>query len=237
MISILRLNVLMNEIQDELNKYSDLNIEEYKQLIERKDFQFNFNIKQFNLELKHLNEEQLSELLLLFKIYEQQQSKDSVELVATLPVNVNNRFRKTIGVVRQIIIEAQEELMITGYAVSEYFDEIFDLIITKSLMGVNVSFFIDNNPRVIAYMKSVMERNDLGSVTLYKYKGVEQFSSLHAKVITADKKKAFVSSSNLSYNGIVNNLEIGTLFTGKKVDEINNLFEQLINEDCFIKMI
>lgn len=227
----------MNEIQDELNKYNHLNVEEYKQLIERKDFEFNFNVKQLNLGVKHLNKEQLSELLLLFKIYEQQQSQDSVELVATLPVNVNNRLRKTLGVVRQIIIEAQKELLITGYAVSEYFDEIFDLIITKSLEGVNVSFFIDDNPKVIAYMKSVMERSDLSNVILYKYKGAGQFSSLHAKVITADKKKAFVSSSNLSYNGIVNNLEIGTLFTGKKVDEINNLFEQLINEDCFIKMI
>ena len=71
----------------------------------------------------------------------------------------------------------------------------------------------------------------------YKYQKNESLSSLHAKVIVVDNQKAFVSSSNLSYNGMVNNVEIGTIIRGAKVREIDNLFKQLIDNRYFIKIV
>jgi phosphatidylserine/phosphatidylglycerophosphate/cardiolipin synthase-like enzyme len=43
-------------------------------------------------------------------------------------------------------------------------------------------------------------------------------------------QKAFVSSANLSYNGIVNNLEIGSLITGKKVTALNQIFNEMYSQ-------
>lgn len=53
----------------------------------------------------------------------------------------------------------------------------------------------------------------------------------------SDNQKVFVSSSNLSYNGIVNNIEIGTLIEGrKKVDSIDDLFKKLKLKDMFVEI-
>ncbi|HDR8069095.1 phospholipase D-like domain-containing protein [Bacillus cereus] len=233
-MNITHLYFLLNEIQKELRKYDGLNVEEYKMILEEKASFASLKLKRSKLALGEISKEQLCELLLLFKVYEQNQVKESIELVATAPPTIDSDLRKTIGVVRQIIIEAQEEILITSYSISEYFDEILDLMISKSLVGVKVVFLIDDNPRVLNYVEYIRRKSDLSNFILYKYN--KGSSSLHAKVIVVDRKKAFVSSSNLSYNGIVNNLEIGTLITGKKIVGIVDLFQELINQKYFIKM-
>ncbi|MBJ8078858.1 hypothetical protein JDS92_26455 [Bacillus cereus group sp. N12] len=236
-INISRLYVLKNVLENELKKHADMNVEEYTEHLKINGYQLDVNLTNSSTLLHKLSKEQLLELLLLFKIYEQEQTQESVEFVATLPANIDSRFRKTISVVRQIILEAQKEILITGYAISEYFDEIFSVIINKNLSGVNIKFFIDDNTKNLSYMKTITNRKDLTNLELYKYQKSESLSSLHAKVIVVDNQKAFVSSSNLSYNGMVNNVEIGTIIIGEKVREIDNLFKQLIANKYFIKIV
>lgn len=236
-INISRLHVLKNELENELKKNANMNVEEYTEYLKINGYQLDINLTNSGALLNKFSKEQLLELLLLFKIYEQEQRYESVEFVATLPANINSKFRKTISVVRQIILEAQKEILITGYAISEYFDEIFSVIINKNLSGVNIKFFVDDNINNLSYMETIKNLKGLNNLELYKYQKNESLSSLHAKVIVVDNQKAFVSSSNLSYNGMVNNVEIGTIIRGAKVREIDNLFKQLIDNKYFIKIV
>ena len=236
-INISRLHVLKNVLEKELKKNANMNVEEYTEYLKINGYQLDINLTNSGALLNKFSKEQLLELLLLFKIYEQEQRYESVEFVATLPANINSKFRKTISVVRQIILEAQKEILITGYAISEYFDEIFSVIINKNLSGVNIKFFVDDNINNLSYMETIKNLKGLNNLELYKYQKNESLSSLHAKVIVVDNQKAFVSSSNLSYNGMVNNVEIGTIIRGAKVREIDNLFKQLIDNRYFIKIV
>ncbi|GLO64431.1 phospholipase D-like domain-containing protein [Oceanobacillus kimchii] len=183
----------------------------------------------------NLTSTEIYNILLMFKIQrERLRSKENkVDFVGTFPTNIDSDLRQTISVVRQIILEAEKSILITGYSISEFISEIIDLLLLKSRQGINVQFFIDKGVNGQAFFDQKL-RN--ANFKVYKYKRNESFSSLHAKIIVSDNKKAFVSSSNLSYNGIVNNIEIGTLVTGEKVKSISNLFEKLLNRDLFFEL-
>lgn len=56
---------------------------------------------------------------------------------------------------------------------------------------------------------------------------------MHAKIAVFDNKHALISSSNLSYNGIINNIEIGNLLHGEKVGELETLFEEMLERRLF----
>lgn len=183
----------------------------------------------------NLTSTEIYNILLMFNMErEKLRSKENkMELVGTFPTNIDSNLRQTISVVRQIILEAEMSILITGYSVSEFINEIIDILLVKSRQGINVQFFIDKGVDGQAFFDQKL-RN--ANFKVYKYKKNETFSSLHAKVIITDNKKAFVSSSNLSYNGIVNNIEIGTLVTGEKVKSITSLFEKLVNRDLFFEL-
>jgi phosphatidylserine/phosphatidylglycerophosphate/cardiolipin synthase-like enzyme len=156
-----------------------------------------------------------------------------VEIVGTFPSNLDIDIRHTVSVVRQLILEAEKSILITGYSISEFVNEIFEILINRSREGLKVEFFIDKaiNPNDFF---NIDTKN--ANFRIYQYRSNQRFSSLHSKVIISDNRSAFVSSSNLSYNGIVNNIEIGTLISGEKVNSIVNLFKILLLEDMFIEL-
>jgi phosphatidylserine/phosphatidylglycerophosphate/cardiolipin synthase-like enzyme len=191
--------------------------------------------KRFRKLFPNLTSLEIQSILLMFKIQREKlrNNENKIDFVGTFPTNIDSELRQTISVVRQIILEAKKSILITGYSISEFINEIIDLLLLKSRQGINVQFFIDKGVNGQVFFNQKL-RN--ANFKVYKYKKNESFSSLHAKIIITDNKKAFVSSSNLSYNGIVNNIEIGTLVTGEKVKSISNLFEKLLYRDLFFEL-
>ncbi|PKH10674.1 phospholipase D-like domain-containing protein [Planomicrobium sp. MB-3u-38] len=157
--------------------------------------------------------------------------KVQMEVVVTAPPEVLNQ-RRTIGVLRESIENANRTILITGYSVSEFATEIINLLIEKSRMGIKVKFFIDKNVDPTKFQEAISTPN----FELYKYKSSKEFSSMHAKIIILDDETAFISSSNLSYNGIVNNLEIGAVITGKAIEEFKEIFNELIAKEYFYRV-
>jgi phosphatidylserine/phosphatidylglycerophosphate/cardiolipin synthase-like enzyme len=237
MRNVTRSYILLNQIQSVLKKYEDASTLEFYETLVKGAVQSEFGVRPADLSRMGVTEEQFSELLLLFKLYSDQQQQSSVEFVATVPSEVDVRLRKTIAVIREMIHGVQNTILVTGYAVSEYVDEIMEGVIEKALAGVNVDIFLDRNPQTMRYIDRIRRRNLPSNFNVYVYKGSQGSSALHAKVIMVDEEKAFVSSANLSYNGIVNNVEIGTLVCGKKVLLIKNVLRELVKNNYFEKII
>jgi phosphatidylserine/phosphatidylglycerophosphate/cardiolipin synthase-like enzyme len=237
MRNVTRSYILLNQIQSVLKKYEEVSAQDFYETLVKRTVQSEFGVRPADLSRMSVTEEQFSELLLLFKLYSDQQQQSSVEFVATVPSEVDVRLRKTIAVIREMIHGARNTILVTGYAVSEYVDEIMERVLEKALAGVNVEIFLDRNPQTMRYIESIRGRNLPSNFNLYVYKGSQGSSALHAKVIMVDEEKAFVSSANLSYNGIVNNVEIGTLVCGEKVLVIKNVLQELVKNNYFEKII
>ncbi|ANU18358.1 hypothetical protein BBI11_15525 [Planococcus maritimus] len=154
-----------------------------------------------------------------------------MEVVVTAPSEILNQ-RRTIGVLRESIENAKETILITGYSVSEFANEIIVLLMNKAREGVRIKFFIDKNVNTDIFAKATLNSN----FELYKYRNSKINSSMHAKLIVIDDDNAFISSSNLSYNGIINNLEMGIFAKGKPLREFKDIFEELISKEYFVRI-
>lgn len=237
MRNVTRSHMVLHQIQSVLKKYEEVSAQDFYEYLDKGAVQREIGVRPAELSRMSVTEEQFSELLLLFKLYSEQQQQSSIEFVATVPSEVDVRLRKTIGVIREMIHGARNNILVTGYAVSEYVDEIMERVLEKALSGVNVDIFLDRNPQTIRYIENIRERNLPRNFNVYIYNGCHGYSALHAKVIMVDEEKVFVSSANLSYNGIVNNIEIGTLVGGEKVLVIKNVLRELVKNNYFEKII
>ena len=71
-------------------------------------------------------------------------NKEHIELVSTAPNSFKINVKSTRIELEKIIKYATDSITITGYSISEYFDEFLDLIIEQSKKGVLVRMFINN---------------------------------------------------------------------------------------------
>lgn len=163
---------------------------------------------------------------------------ERVELVLTAPAQFNLKARKTHVILYDLLKSASTSILMTGYSISDYVDDLMNEIIEKSKKGVQVNIYIDN-------LEKKKEKLDL----LLAYKGKflniydyncpkeDAMSALHAKIIVVDKQKSLITSSNLSYHGIKGNIELGVLIDSrKKAVEIGELFQQLRKQKVFVKI-
>lgn len=227
-----KLYLLLDEIEAEMKSYETTDLELYSSIIDGRKKSMSKDFPLLLTLFPSLSKEELANLLILIKLLNAKYSQEKVDLVGTLPISVGN-IRRTVGVVRQLLNEAKSHILITGYAISEYFNDIFDLILIKSNQGIQVDLYVDDNHQVSQFLNQF--KDNVHSINIFTYQG-KDFSSLHAKVLIIDYQKAFVSSANLSYNGIVNNLELGTLITGKKVTTLNQIFDELYSQGYFKRL-
>jgi phosphatidylserine/phosphatidylglycerophosphate/cardiolipin synthase-like enzyme len=176
----------------------------------------------------NLENEDLLKLIELFKLQNRQFNNEviSAEFVTTLPSQLQSiEARKTVGVLREYIHAAEQTILITGYSISEFAKDLILLLKRKSSEGIEIKFFIDRrvDEKII---KSLVGSSS--KFKTYKLKESNLYSNLHAKIAVFDSKHAFISSSNLSYNGIINNIEVGSILHGGKVAELEQLFEEML---------
>ena len=163
--------------------------------------------------------------------------KEKMELITTAPPSFLLKTKRISNTVNEIVKTAEKSLLITGYSISEFVEDMIDSIIEKSQRGVFVKIFIN----VLTKQKSIdkLLRFQGKFLQLYDYANKEdKMAALHAKIILADSERAIISSANLSYHGMAGNIEMGTLVhsvkLGKQIDEF---FQSLIFQKIFNKLI
>ena len=146
---------------------------------------------------------------------------DSAELVVTAPRTFSLKAKVTKEVVENMLQNATKKILLTGYSISSYFDEMINLLIEKSNTGVFVKIFL-NRPE-IKNQNSINKLMENRSIFLKVYEYVQKekdpMSALHAKVLVTDDDMSFITSANLSYHGQKGNIEIGALISSKKFPE------------------
>ncbi|WP_342540029.1 phospholipase D-like domain-containing protein [Heyndrickxia sp. FSL K6-6286] len=184
---------------------------------------------------KNLNKSEATDILSIFQLLTKEWEKSiaTAELVVTLPPDIQHEFRRTVGVLREYILSAKHTITMTGFSISDFANDLIELIILKCSRGVRIRFFIDKDIDETIFDNAIKLQN----FELYKFQAPNYYSHLHSKIAIFDSKKAFISSSNLSYNGILNNIEIGSIVTGEKIKGLEGIFEALVVNKYFQRIL
>lgn len=191
------------------------------------------SIKQRYPSLNEKEAEEISDLILSMK---GMKSKEKISLAVTAPPAFSIKARSTKHTVESLINGAKKSIFITGYSLSDYFNDLIDVIIKKSQTGVFVEFFINN----FESQKNVDKINRYKGkfMRVYNYSNEnDSMSALHAKVISVDGEKTLITSANLSYHGQEGNIELGTLIESEKIaKQVKDVFIQLIFKKIFVEL-
>lgn len=233
--SNLGISILVSELIVNFEQLIELNKDSKNQFLFTKDFSSLLE-KIGNMFPDLSDSDRVKVLQLCFELYNYQ-NKPSMELVITAPHSFRLKARKTLPVIYELIKNAEKSIIITGYSISDYAGELLQLLIDKSRKGVQVQLFVNSLSNT---------KNTLQDLLLYKSKFLQiynyqnkddKMASLHAKIITVDTEKILITSSNLSYHGIIKNIEIGILFDSqKRAFEIGEIFRELKKQKILIKV-
>lgn len=152
-----------------------------------------------------------------------------VEVLVTGLVWMGGGFRSIESALNELLCAAQEELLITAYAIGNASDNIFDKLRSPLERGVKIHLIVnrlEKQPHVV--VKSLKDLAILYPYFhLYTFESNEEIIDLHAKTIVADRKKALVGSANISYRGWTTNYELAVLITGQPALEIAKAIDRL----------
>lgn len=219
----LKTDIITDEIMDILS-VSEEDITEIKEKFKR-DFPL-------------LKEEYLEDLAMIISRLYQKNKGESVEIVSTTPVSFRTKNRKTYPVLKEMITSAQKNITLTGYSISDHFDDLLNLIHLKSKQGITVELFLNNYNETKHIFKDINISNR-SFFKVYSYSGIDgdEMASLHAKTMIVDERKVFISSANLSYHGMVSNIEIGVMIDSKtKALQVLDIFKELKRTKKFIQV-
>ena len=219
----LKTDIITDEIMDILS-VSEEDITEIKEKFKR-DFPL-------------LKEEYLEDLAMIISRLYQKNKVESVEIVSTTPVSFRTKNRKTYPVLKEMITSAQKNITLTGYSISDHFDDLLDSIHLKSKQGITVELFLNNYNETKHIFKDINISNR-SFFKVYSYSGIDgdEMASLHAKTMIVDEHKVFISSANLSYHGMVSNIEIGVMIDSKtKALQVLDIFKELKRTKKFIQV-
>lgn len=163
-------------------------------------------------------------------------SEDSAELVVTAPPSFALKMKPTKVTVDAMLTNARKSILITGYSLSDYFSDLIDSIIRKSLEGVLVKFFVNDIESQNTFDRLCRYRGKF--LRIYNYpKQEDKMSALHAKVISVDQQKTLITSANLSYHGQEGNIELGVIIdSAKTAKQVDDLFTKLLFNRVFAEI-
>lgn len=159
-----------------------------------------------------------------------------VEIVATTPVSFLTKTRKTRPVLQELISGASKSIFITGYSISDHFEELLKLINDKSKQGVVVELFVNKYESIKPVLANITHMNRrFFKVYEYVSKSDDKMAALHAKTTVVDRERILISSANLSYHGLDGNIELGALITSSaKAEQVISIFDDLKRQKIFI---
>ena len=171
-----------------------------------------------------------------------------IEVIATLPdhVPLDPEVRRTIpalaATLHRLITEAEKELVILNpFFEASGFDRLEAALIEAARRGVTITIVSHRlsessslNRRVIGKLiRKAVSENLIGHFKVYEYRTLEGRTSvtLHAKVLMADGRTAYVGSANLTEYGLMHNLEIGLLIEGPHLHQLQDILRAILQSD------
>jgi phosphatidylserine/phosphatidylglycerophosphate/cardiolipin synthase-like enzyme len=147
-----------------------------------------------------------------------------VEVVWTGPDTSEVPSRSTEAVVLEIVDASRHQLLLVTYAAFRYKPLVEALQVAHS-RGVRTTVLVETREGANAFLSTEPAEafSGIPGVTLFEWPlaerqpGRSRSRRLHAKLVVADRDVAFVTSANLTGNGIEENLECGLLVSGGSI--------------------
>jgi len=138
-------------------------------------------------------------------------------------------IRSIQSVIEEMITGAREEIIIATYTMSGNIQDLFDFLEKSASRGVRITIILNRiceQPREIRRLLAEFTKKYI-QVRVYDFH--EEYRDLHMKVVVADRQRALVGSANLTWKGMVDNLEMGVVIEGEVAEKIANVLRTLIS--------
>lgn len=134
-----------------------------------------------------------------------------------------------VTALEEMLTGAVREIHVLAFAVSDGAERLFDLLADRLHDGVRITMIVQrlnhqhhNAPEHLKRLATLYPNSFL----LYDFTPEEQ-EALHAKCVVVDRKKAFLGSANLSFNGLIRNHELGVIIEGATANDLVVIIERL----------
>jgi|SRR5579883_2236951 len=154
---------------------------------------------------------------------EEGRTKDRVQVAATLPMRVPGVL-PTKDAVREVVAAARDELVIVGYSITD--NGLRDVLVDRAKDGVAVTVVGDRKNRAARDLRRSWPHG-VRLVALEDVEGDIDNSSLHAKIVVADRKTAVLGSANFTVAGMTRNLELGARIEGAAAAQLATIVDTL----------
>jgi phosphatidylserine/phosphatidylglycerophosphate/cardiolipin synthase-like enzyme len=146
---------------------------------------------------------------------------------------------RTKDVLLKLLENTEKSLTITGYAISDYFADMLDVIIRKSQQGVYVRLYVNDVEKQKDALERLMAyRSRFLQVYEYRKQEDDRMAALHAKLLVSDVKNSLISSANLSYHGMQGNVEMGFLVKSHdKAKQIEEVMKEMVRMKVVQKLL
>lgn len=161
---------------------------------------------------------------------------ERVEVVWTGPDSATLPSRQTAAVLFETLKSARKGLLLVSYAANDIGD-VTAVLTSKAAEGVEIRCVFESSEESDSFRESqkslIALAEQLPLIRFYRWpreRRPKPWSSLHAKVVIADRQAAFVTSANLTESAITDNVELGLLLRGGDAparihDHVNALIE------------
>lgn len=131
------------------------------------------------------------------------------------------RARPTLNVIREMILSAERDILVTGYVFSPSSDvvkSLVDLIVDAVLRGCNVTMALNNDGRNYHALKNLWpDYVPLPRLVHWIGRPEDPNASLHSKMVIVDFKDILITSANFTYHGLESNIETGVRIKGSPI--------------------
>jgi len=191
-------------------------------------------IHDFNALFPDVSEEDRYKILKLLSKAYSRESKNGFHLIWSGPKVAGLPGRDTELVFEEMIRESRNSIILSIYSLSPYAGNLLNILKKKVQHGLFIEIYLDNFETKKDLLKELMSIKN-NKLNIYEYRGaLNDTQSLHAKVLTVDNKKSIITSSNLSYNGMDGNFELGVVLNSiDKAKEIRSVFNAMIKKSYF----
>jgi phosphatidylserine/phosphatidylglycerophosphate/cardiolipin synthase-like enzyme len=155
--------------------------------------------------------------------------KNQIQVVVTGLAWMGSGIGSIESAMERIFHEAEHEVSITSYAISQAPDRLLEWFEGALMRGIMIRIIINHfneqPAEVIERLKQFGQ--NYPHFLLYDFSGDER-NDLHAKVVVADRRLALIGSSNLSNRGLLTNHELAILVEGPSAGEVAQALDKLL---------
>lgn len=165
-----------------------------------------------------------------------EREKETIDLSWTGPIQFSVEGRSTQSLIEEMLRNAKKSIVIIGYSITEE-GGVLELISAAMKRGVEVVLVVhsDEESRNIEVISKNWLRNPKPLVYTRERGKTDVYFKIHAKMMVVDSSDLLVTSANLTWHGMSNNLEIGLRVRGKTAEKAYLLVDELIKSGYLTK--